>query len=74
MINVALKRSLQEILEKPRNVIVNKSDVSGNSIEVEYRHKSSFDSFCYYEKVKDRDSDLKELIELLTEKNKQNEK
>ena len=72
MINTILTRSLQEILEDPKNVIIKGGDVSGNSISVEYRNRKALDNFCYYDKPKDRDKDLKSLIELLTEKNKQN--
>jgi len=74
MINVALKKSLKDILEEPTKVIVSSSNVSGNSIEVDYVKKLIFNSYCYYNNEKDRDSDLKDLVQLLTEKYKQNER
>ena len=73
MKNVVLKDSLTEILSDPRNVIVKGGTISGYSIEVEYRDNRTSDSFCYYNRLEDRDSDLTKVIELLSEKDKQNQ-
>ena len=66
--NQALKRSLSEILEDPKNVKVKEGIISGHSIEIQMNNNLVFDSYCYYERVKDRDNDLKTLSELLSKK------
>jgi hypothetical protein len=68
MKNQSLKRSLDEILKDPQNVVVKKGSISGYSIDVEYQNTSENQSFCYYNNEKERDFDLVNLIGLLKEK------
>lgn len=70
MKNVSLKRSLDEILQNPQNVVVKKGTISGNSIEIEYQNSNENQSFCYYNNENDRDADLNNVINLLKEKDR----
>lgn len=67
MKNQSLKRSLDEILKDPQNVIVRKGSISGNSIEVEFQNTTENQSFCYYNNEKDRDTDIENVVSLLKE-------
>jgi hypothetical protein len=68
IINIALKRDLNEIVSNPKNITrVSKGDVSGNSIEVEFKEPVSFSSYTYYDNENNRDKDLTELENLIQE-------
>lgn len=62
-----LKNDLVEILSEPNNVSVKVGIVGGNSIEVEFKDQSRFESYLY-KTTEDRDNDIKELVTLLKEK------
>ena len=62
MKNEQLKRDLKDILVNKSNIkSIQKSEVGGNSIEVEYREPISFDNYIYYTNEADRDLDFDEL-------------
>jgi hypothetical protein len=66
--NFALKRDLKEILSNPQNITrIEKGDVSGNSIEIEFKEPISSSSYTYYDNEKNRDKDLTELETLIQE-------
>lgn len=65
-----LKNDLVEILSQPRKVSVKTGVVGGNSIEVEFKEQSRFESYLY-KNSQERDKDLKELVTLLKEKDEQ---
>lgn len=66
MLNTSLKNDLKRILDNKANVKVAKGDVSGNSIEVSVKGTPAFyESYLYYDKVEDMDSDIKELENLI---------
>ena len=62
MKNKQLGLELKSIVANKANVSISKGDISGNSIEV--RNTKTGDdlgSFCYYDRVADRDSDFNKL-------------
>ena len=62
-----LKNDLVEILSEPNNVSVKVGIVGGNSIEVEFKDQSRFESYLY-KTIEQRNKDIKELVTLLKEK------
>lgn len=64
MKNEQLKIDLKGILENPSNIeSIGIGSVGGNSIEIVLREPKAFESYIYYDKVEERDADLKELEE-----------
>ena len=66
IINSALKKDLKELISNPNNITtIKKGDISGNSIEIEFKEPISFSSYVYYDNETNRDKDLTELETLL---------
>ena len=61
-----LESDLKTILKNTDNIkSVTKGDVSGASIEIEYKEPVSIDSFVYYKNLADRDIDYSDLMKLI---------
>jgi len=65
-----LKNDLILILSDPSNVVVTTGSVSGNSIEVQHKKESVYQSYLYRNNIEARDKDIIKLISLLKEKAK----
>ena len=63
MYNTILEKELNLIVSHRNNLTITKGDISGNSIDIECDISS--DSYIYYDKSKQRDSDFKELNKFL---------
>ena len=63
-----LKNDLVKILAEPNNVVVTMGNVSGSSIEVEFKKEGVFESYLYHDDAMKRDQDIKKLVKLLKEK------
>lgn len=63
-----LKNDLNIILENPLNVRIQKGNVNGYSIEIEFIQQRIFESYLYKNDEHKRDNDLKNIIKLIKEK------
>lgn len=63
-----LKNDLVKILSEPNNVVVTMGNVSGSSIEVEFKKEATYESYLYQGDTMRRDQDIKKLVKLLKEK------
>ena len=68
IINHVLKSEVKDLIKNIDNLIIEKGDISGNSIEVENKITQSKSSYVYYDNNKHRDNDFEELLKLITEK------
>jgi hypothetical protein len=68
MNNIQLEKELKLILENKKNISsINKGEVSGNSIEIEYIEPQAYESYVYYDNAEHRDLDFDELTKQITE-------
>ena len=70
MKHTTLRSDLVNILENPKNVYVDKSRISGNSITVKYLNDGCTSTYCYNSDYKERDEDILIINTLLEAKSK----
>lgn len=72
MNNVSLKNDLNEILEKSKDLVIEKGGISGNAISIYYASSNEdFGTYTYYTNEANRNADFDKLEALIKEKNEQ---